>query len=239
MTDIILISLILFFAAFVQSASGFGYAITAMAVLPLFMPLTDSMMVTIICSFFMIVYLYLKYRKHVNYKIAMLPLIFSLAGAYVGLVLLVEAPNELALKILGGFLIALSIYFFIFAQRIKLPNNRISASLAGLVSGLTGGFFNMGGPPVVLFYSVAAKDKKEYIGTLQFLFLCMSVLKFIYFTVTLGISQEVLEVTPFGIASSAVGMVLGMIVFNKLPEKVINRAVYIIMVLAGIWYVVR
>lgn len=239
MTDTILICIILFFAAFIQSASGFGYAITAMAFLPMFLPLTDGMMVTIICSFFMILYLFLKYRKHINYKIVVLPLVFSLAGAYVGLTLLIGASNELALKILGGFLIALSIYFFIFAQRIKLPNNRISASLAGLVSGLTGGFFNMGGPPVVLFYSVAAKDKKEYLATLQFLFLCMSILKFSYFTVTLGISEQVLSITPFGILSSAVGMVLGMVVFDKMPDKIINRVVYVIMAVSGIWYVVR
>lgn len=239
MTDMILISLILFAAAFVQSASGFGYAITAMTVLPLFLPLTDSMMVTIICSFFMILYLFLKYRKHVNYKIAFLPFVFSLAGAYVGLVLLVGSPNELALKILGGFLIVLSVYFFIFAQRIKLPNNRVSASVAGLVSGLVGGFFNMGGPPVVLFYSVAAKDKKEYIGTLQFLFLCMSILKFSFFTATLGISEHVLTIIPFGVASSAVGMVLGMMAFDKMPDKIINKVVYVIMALSGIWYLAR
>lgn len=236
MTDIILICVILFFASFVQAASGFGYAIAAMAFLPIFLPLTDSMMVTIICSFLIMLFLYIKYRKHVNYKLAVLPLIFSLAGALVGLVLLVNSSNELAIKILGGFLIALSIYFFIFAQRIKIPNNRISASTAGLISGLTGGFFNIGGPPVVLFYSVAAKNKLEYLATLQFLFLCMGVLKFVYFVVTLGISKQVLTIAPFGIAASALGMVLGMALFDKLPSKIINRVVYVIMAVAGVWY---
>lgn len=151
MTDIILICVILFFASFIQAASGFGYAIAAMAFLPIFLPLTDGMMLTIICSFLIILYMYIKHRKHVNYKIAILPLAISLVGAVVGLLLLVNTSNDLAIKILGGFLIALSVYFFVFAQRIKIPNNRISASVAGLVSGLTGGFFNIGGPPVVLF----------------------------------------------------------------------------------------
>ena len=238
MTDIILICVILFFASFVQAASGFGYAIAAMAFLPIFLPLTDSMMVTIICSFLIMLFLCIKYRKHVNYKLAVLPLIFSMAGAFVGLVLLVNSSNDLAIKILGGFLIALSVYFFVFAQRIKIPNNRISASTAGLISGLTGGFFNIGGPPVVLFYSVAASSKLEYLATLQFLFLCMSVLKFVYFVVTLGISKQVLTIAPFGIAASALGMVLGMALFDKLPSKVINRVVYVIMAVAGIWYVI-
>lgn len=239
MTDIILICIVLFFAAFVQSASGFGYAIAAMAFLPMFMPLTDGMMTTVLCSFPMIVYLYIRNFKHVNYRIAVLPLVFSLGGAVVGMMLLIGSPNALALKILGAFLLGLSIYFFIFAQRIRLPNNRISASVAGLVSGLTGGFFNIGGPPVVLFYSVAAKDKKEYLATLQFLFMCMSVVKFVYFTATIGISRQVLVITPYGIGVSLLGMVLGMMVFNKMPGKIINRVVYVIMALAGIWYLVR
>jgi len=237
--DTVLICLILFFASFVQAASGFGYAITAMAFLPLLLPLTDAMMVTIICSFLIMLYMYIKYRKHVNYKIAWLPLLLSLVGAYAGMALLINSPSDIALKILGGFLILLSIYFFVFAQRIKLPNNRISASVAGLLSGLTGGFFNMGGPPVVLYYSVAAKDKNEYYATLQFLFICMSLLKFGYFAITLGISEEVLKVSPFGIATSIAGMVLGMFVFNKLPDKIINRMVYVIMIVSGIWYIIK
>lgn len=239
MTDIILICIILFFAALIQATSGFGYAVLAMALLPLILPLTESIMVSIICSIFMILYLFIKYRKHINYKIAVLPLVFSLAGGYLGMVLLVGSANEIALKILGGFLIALSIYFFIFAQKIKMPNNRVSASLAGLASGLTSGFFNMGGPPLVLYYSVAAKDKKEYLGTLQLLLLCLSVFKFFYLGSVLGISQEVISIIPFGIASTTVGMVLGMFVFNKLPDKIINKVVYVIMGLAGIWYVIK
>ncbi|MBT3318269.1 MAG: sulfite exporter TauE/SafE family protein [Clostridia bacterium] len=236
MADIILICLVLLFASFVQAASGFGYAIAAMAFLPIFLPLTDGMMLTIICSFPIMLYLYIKNMKHVNYRIAVLPLVFSLAGALVGMMLLVNSPNALALRILGGFLVALAIYFFMFSEKIKIPNNRISASVAGLVSGLTGGFFNIGGPPVVLFYSVAAKDKKEYLATLQFLFLCMSVVKFTYFAATLGISKQVLTIAPFGVGISVVGMVLGMLVFNKLSGKVVHRVVYVIMALSGLWY---
>ncbi len=238
MTDIILICVILFFAAFVQAASGFGYAIAAMAFLPMFLSLTDGMMVTVICSFLTSLYMFSKYRKHVEYRIVFLPLAISLVGAVIGLFLLTNTSNDLAIKILGGFLIALAIYFFFFAQKIKIPNNRISASVAGLLSGLTGGFFNIGGPPVVLFYSVAAKNKFEYLATLQFMFLCMSVVKFTYLTATLGLSREVLTIAPFGIAVSALGMVLGMILFKKMPEKIINRVVYVIMAISGIWYVI-
>ncbi len=144
----------------------------------------------------------------------------------------------MAIKILGGFLIALAVYFFFFSQKLKIPNNRISASVARLISGLTGGFFNIGGPPVVLFYSVAAKSKLEYLATLQFMFLCMSVLKFVYLAVTLGISRQVLIISPFGIAASALGMVLGMALFNKLSSKIINRIVYVIMAISGIWYAI-
>ncbi len=239
MSDIVLICLVLFFAAFIQAASGFGYAITAMAFLPLFLPLTDCVMLTIICSFLIMLYMFLKYRKHVNYKIAVLPLVFSAAGVITGMTLLVNSSNDVALKILGGFLVVLSAYFFIFADKIKIPNNRVSASVAGLVSGLTGGFFNIGGPPVVLFYCVAAKCKEEYYATLQFLFLCIGLIKFGFFTATIGISHQVLNISPFGVVASAAGMVLGMLVFNKMPHKIINRAIYVIMAVAGVWYLVR
>ncbi len=104
MTDIILICVILFFASFIQAESGFGYAIAAMAFLPIFLPLTDGMMVTIICSFLIILYMFIKYRKHVNYKIVILPLAISLIGVFVGLVLLVNtSPTLWRLKYSAGF----------------------------------------------------------------------------------------------------------------------------------------
>ncbi len=239
MTDIIIICIMLFFAAFLQAASGFGYAIAAMTVLPMFLSLTDCMMVITVCSFSITVYLFMKYRKHVNYKIVILPLVFAMAGVIAGITLLVGSSNELALKILGGFLLVLSIYFFFFANKIRIPNNRISASIAGLASGLTGGFFNIGGPPLVLYYSVAARDKKEYIATLQFIFLFIGIARFVYLAATIGISAKALNITPFGIIASGLGMVIGTLVFDKLPGKIINKVVYVIMALSGIWYLLK
>jgi uncharacterized membrane protein YfcA len=210
-----------------------------MTVLPLFLSLTDCMMVITVCAFFITVYLFMKYRKHVNYRIAVLPLVFSMAGVVAGLTLLVGSSNDLAIKILGGFLIVLSAYFFFFANKVKIPCNRISASTAGLVSGITGGFFNIGGPPLVLYYAVAAKDKKEYIATLQFIFLFMGIARFIYLTATVGISNQILPIIPFGTIASGIGMVIGTMLFDKMPHKIINRVVYVIMAVAGVWYLVR
>jgi len=42
----------------------------------------------------------------------------------------------------------------------------------------------------------------------------------------------------FGVAASALGMVLSMAMFNKLSSKIINRIIYVIMALSGIWYVI-
>lgn len=66
----------------------------------------------------------------------------------------------------------------------------------------------------------------------------MSVLKFVYLAVTLGISRQVLIISPFGIAAGALGMALGMALFNKLPGKIINRIVSVIMAISGIWCVI-
>lgn len=239
MIDIILICVALFFAAFIQAASGFGYAIAAMTVLPLFLPITDCMMVATLCSFLITVYLFIKYRKHVNYRIAVLPLVFSVAGVIAGITLLVGSSNELAIKILGGFLIVLSVYFFFFAEKVRIPCNRLTASAAGLVSGLTGGFFNIGGPPLVLYYSVAAKNKMEYMATLQFIFLALGITRFIYLTATVGITPQILPIIPFGTIASGIGMVIGTMLFDKLPHKTINRIVYVIMAVAGVWYIIK
>lgn len=237
--SIIIICIAVFIGAFIQASIGFGFAIVTMAVIPLFIQMTDSLMLLFLCSTIIVGYLAIRNIRYVNYKLLIVPLIFTLIGNYVGLLALVNTDNELAVKLLGGLLILFSIYFFLFSDKVKLPNNQISASIAGIISGVISGFFNIPGPPMVLYYSVAIKDKKAYFATLQMLFFISVLFKIVLFLITEEVSETIKPIIPFAVLFSVLGLILGIYFFNRLSSEKVKKMVYIFMTLAGIWYIVR
>jgi len=226
-------------AAFVQATTGFGFAIIIMALWPLLMTVPDATQLLLFASIVTILYIAIKYWRHINFKIVTIPLVLALAGTYLGMSFLLSIDNAVALKVIGGLLILLAVYFLVFSDRIRIPENIWSASLAGISCGLMSGFFNISGPPIVLYYSAAAKDKKEYTGTVQFLFTVIILFKIVYLYLKRGLPEMVLANTPVVVVGSIAGMLLGLRLFDRLSTSMVRRMVYILMIAAGVWYIIQ
>lgn len=227
-----------FIAAFVQATTGFAYAIVLMALWPLFLSVPEATQLLMFGSVTVVGYIVVKYRKHINFKNVAIPLALGFIGNFIGVNALLSLDNMIIVKILGGLLVLLAIYFYIFSDRIHIPQNPFTASIAGALSGLMGGFFNISGPPIVLYYSVVAKDKEEYIATIQFYFVVLIVFKIFYLWWQRGLSNMVVSHIPLIVAASVGGMLLGLSVFKKLSAGVLKKAVYILMVISGLWYMI-
>lgn len=238
MSHIVLICFITILAAIIQAASGFGYGLILMALFPLFFSIPDSIILILLSNMVGMTYITLKYVKFVNWKIFIIPALLSLIGNYFGLVGILSIDNDLGIKFLGILLVMLSLYFFFFSNRITIPNNHISASITGALSGLMGGFFNIPGPPVVLYYSVATKTKEEYMGTLQMFFSVGVILKIVYLFLNHDISKETISYLPFLAVAALAGTLIGNFVFKKISVRHIKNAIYIVMALSGIYYVI-
>jgi len=233
---LILICLVALVSAFVQAATGFGMSIIVMAFWPLFLPVADCTILLLITSGFSIVTMAIKGIKHTNFRLILLPSVFSIAGFLAGFFTLISFDNSLMVKILGGILVAFSFYLFFFSEKLRIPNTRLSASVAGAFSGILAGLVNIPGPPMVLYYSVATEDKHEYMGTIQTFFAIHLVVKIIIYFAVRGISPVVVSYLPFTVISALAGMILGMYVFKSLPAGSLKRLIYIIMAAAGGWY---
>lgn len=227
-----------FLASFIQATTGFAYAIVLMALWPLFLSVPEATQLLMFGSVTVVGYIVLKYRKHINFKNVAIPLVMGFIGNFIGINALLSLDNTVIVKVLGGLLILLAIYFFMFSSRIHIPKNPFTASLAGAFSGLMGGFFNISGPPIVLYYSVVSKNKEEYMATVQFYFVVLIVFKLFYLWWQRGLSQMVVSHIPMIVVASVAGMLLGLFVFKKLSAVAIKRAVYILMVISGLWYMI-
>ena len=147
--------------------------------------------------------------------------------------------NGLAMKILGLSLILLSIYFYFFSDKIKVPINKWSALIGGGISGLMGGLMGVPGPPIVLYYSVALPKKEAYLATIQTFFLINDLIRVFFLTQTMTITPTMFKSLPIAFVTAVVGLMLGNAAFKRMSSKGLQQLIYAFMSLSGLYYLIK
>lgn len=222
-------------AGFVQRVSGFGLGIFAMLFLPYLMP-SHAAAASVSCLFSCgtSVYNAAKYHKDTSFR-TLLPLICAaLVAVPVGVHFSASVPEKLLTTLLGVVLIALSIYFLFFSQRVHIRPTAFNGVLAGGLGGLLNGLFSTGGPPVVLYLVHATPDKLVYFATIQ----CYFAMTNIYATTVRAINSiltgEILLCAAVGLVGCAIGDTVGTRVFDKLNAQRVKQVIYAGMIVSGI-----
>ena len=156
-----------FAGSFIQSASGFGYAIVLMSVLPLVIPFQSAAILEVMTSFFMVGTIALKYRRFIRWRLLVWPLVANTIFSLTGVWFQSGSAEAVLRRILGVTLVLLSVYFIFFSSRLTLKGNAVNGFIAGSISGVCGGLMSIGGPPIVAYYLAATHSKEEYNATLQ------------------------------------------------------------------------
>lgn len=234
-TTIISIFLLSILASFIQRTTGFGFGIFIMTALPYLLPSYGeattlsgllAMTTSLIVSFRM--RRYLKWRN-------LLPILttFIIVSTF-AIFSLKRMDDVLLRRVLGVVLVATSVWFAFFSNRIKLKTNAKTQVCAGTLSGLMGGFFGMQGPPAVLYFLSSAPDKNRYMALAQSYFffgnLAMLVVRAFNGFLTPAVGRGYL----YGIGGVAIGMTIGGYVFRRLSGTVFKYVVYAYIGLSGV-----
>lgn len=221
-------------AALIHSSIGFGFSIFAMMFFPyLFASYPQATAVSSVLSMLTSAIVAVRLRRRIQWK-AMAPcaagyLIASPIAIHFSTIL----PKETLTRALGAALVALGMYFIVFGKRVHIRPGKISGALIGLAAGTMGGFFAVGGPPLVVYFLSSLKDKEEYSATVQ----CLLALTGIYsnlFRVVKGIfTFALLESIAVGAIAMALGSLLGYAIMKKLPAHLLRRLVYCVTIFAG------
>ena len=145
----------------IQASTGFGLSILAMAVLPFFIPFRVASSVVLFLSITTTAQVVIRLRKHINYKLIIPTTLAALVGRNIGVYGLMSLKVETLKIVLGFVLLLLSYYFYHFNSKIRIEGSRRNGIMLGLLSGIIGGLFNIGGPPLVIYYFNAMEDKLE------------------------------------------------------------------------------
>ncbi len=241
MPQFVLISLIFILSGFTMSFAGFGFALLAVPLLSLFLPVRDAVALQFPYVFGMFVYQAWHYRDHFSWQALKPMLAGEMAGITLGAYLLYHLPGSVLKKALAVFILLVVLYSLSpGGPRIRelLGPSRWWARFCGFLSGAFLGAYTIGGPPAVLYiFSVEDNPLKAKSFLASFFSIVFPVLAVVYIFTGLLTWQRLgysLMYSPL-VALSAVA---GFWAFRHASNRLYLRVVNLLLVLTAmvLWW---
>lgn len=221
-------------AGLCQGISGLGSGQIVMLFYPIVLGMLGSASVLQCTCVATCLYLVVKYRKHIRFKIIIRPLIFYFPFYLVMIRFAAEADVGFLTFLFGVVIILTAFYMMFFSEKFRIRPSLRTEILCAALGGTIDAFFGNGGLPIIVFLLSVLDDKEEYIGTVQTYFLA---------TCTFGIIVRIqnglytAELIPYTIAS-VVALMIGVRISVEIVKKVntaqVKKFVCICMAFAGV-----
>ena len=104
----------------------------------------------------------------------------------------------------------------------------------GILSGITGGLFAIGGPPVALYMVSATDDYKSYQGCMQFLFTVTGIGNLLGRFFGGVLHAEILPYAAVGTVCILLGALVGNRIVRRLNAEVFRLVVYVFVGISGL-----
>jgi hypothetical protein len=225
--------LLVLLASFVAGFFGFGFGIVATAGLSFTMALVDAANVVNIASPFVTASLFWQLRAHVVWRSVRRIAPWLLAGVAGGVAALSNLDGSLLVRALGALVVAISLWN-LSARPLRVPESTLGDAVAGGLSGIFGGAFNSGGPPLIAYVYSRPGSPEQLKATLQALFLCSTFARMALATAQGVMDASVLRhaalATPFAIAGQYAGNALS----SRLSGERFRRAAWLGLLALGV-----
>ena len=211
---LIFAAIIVLLAAFVRSASGFGYALLATPMLTLVMEAKSVVVLNTILGLFTNIIVLYHMKRYIDFRRAALIGLGAVAGIPLGAYLLSTLDSSVIKLAIAIVVIPFS-FILLTDHSHRFQRDTLGCIVAGFFSGVTGASTGLGGPPVVLFLLNQGMVKERFIGTLAAYFLFRSI-------VTLGAFSS-LGIVTTDILTKAVLLLPALWLGSYLGVKMVPR----------------
>lgn len=226
----ILVAGVNFLAALLQASCGFGYAMVAMALMPLFLSMRQCSAISAVTVVAIAVQMSVKLRNHLNWRRIWLPMVCCVPTIHFGFYILTHG-TERGLRITLAVLILGLSAFSVYTQRktdFRL-SNPVWGAAAGLLTGVSTGMFNIVGPFLLVYYINSCTDPLEFKACMEFSFLTAGV----YTTVVHIVNRTIVfnDWALYGasvVAALAAGL-LGLQIFRQTTPQTLKRIPFILL----------
>jgi uncharacterized membrane protein YfcA len=238
LTLIVLVMLVLWLAAFVRSAVGFGDALLAMPLLALLLGLQVATPLVGLTGLVISLIILSTSWRQVDVRNFWRLTVASLVGMPFGIWLLQHGDERVVNLVLGLLLVAYGAYNL---SRPTLPALRSEAWAYpfGFVAGVLGSAYNTSGPPVVIYGAMRRWPPDLFRATLQGFFLVSNVIVIAGHGLAGLWTQELLLLTLVSLPVLLSAIAAGAVVNRRIPAAQFTRVVNGLLVLVGALFLLQ
>ena len=233
-----LVVTIVFFAAFVQTLSGFGFALIGMPLITIVMSLQTAAPLVALTGLTLCTINLVRYRQAVNIREVLRLAAASALGIPIGLWVLSNVDEgqlrwHAIQALLGLILIAYALYGLVRPVTPRL-RSRWWVYPAGFAAGCLGGAYNTPGPPVVVYGSLRQWPKDEFRAVLQTFFSFNAALIVSSHAVAHRLTTEVLTFYSYAAPALLLGILAGSRVDSRVNKDRFRTIVTVMILVLGL-----
>ena len=214
---------VVLFASFLQTLTGFGYALAAAPLLALAINPKDVVMLVLFTGLLVKAVMAWHTRREGCFSNIFLMFMASITGALPGAFVMAYISND-ALKIFIGIVLVAVTVLMYRQVTVKIVNHRIAQAVVGLNSGFLASTTSLNGPPIVLYYMNEAAEKETIRANLARYFVLGNTASLVlsYFLGTLNVSNLAVNVVV-SIPALLIGFWVGEKAFSKVDGQMFRK----------------
>lgn len=180
-----------------------------------------------------------QYRRSFDKKNVLLLIPAGLLGVLIGSVFIGFFNNERVMQLAVG-IIAVAFVVYQLSQKLIFGalSERKPKPAAGVFFGALGGFTSTlahaGGPPVTMYLLPQKLPRRIYIGTAAYYFFAVNVAKLIPYSYYGMFNPRNYLVIIILIPFAFIGVKMGLLLVNRINDKVFNIVIYILLTFTGV-----
>jgi uncharacterized membrane protein YfcA len=229
----LLIAAIVLGAAFLQSLSGFGFAIVVMPLLTLVLGLQIAAPLVSLTALTVYTINVTRFRRAVDAGELLRLGLASALGVPVGIWVLSSVEGSLVKQALGLLLLLFATYSLLRPTTSWLPSRRWVYP-AGFVAGCLGGAYNTPGPPAIVYGTLRQWPRDEFRAVLQSLFLVNVLLVVTSHLLAGHLTTPVLAYYLYTVPALAVGILLASRLDSRVDHNRFRTLVAVMILLLGL-----
>lgn len=232
--EIVSIALLTILAAGVGTLTGFGTSTIMVPVILVFFPLPETLLLVGVIHWFGNIWKMTLFKEGVRWRLIAAFGIPGVIATFFGARIVISAPEFLFSQVLGGFLIAYTLFLFL-EPKFELRQSNITAAAGGALSGFFAGIFGVGGAIRGTFLTIFDLPKAVYIATAGAIGLAIDSTRLAtYIWNGTRLDEALLWGFLLFIPASFLGAYLAKRIVDKIPQKKFRIVVAIFLLLVGI-----
>lgn len=231
----LLLLVIIFFATFTQTATGFGFALVSMPFLVQILPggLSTAAPLGVFTSMANQAVMIARYRTAFNFRAVIRLAIPALVAVPLGVLALSQIDETVILVPLGVVISGYALYA-LFTPRLPRLEHSAWAYGFGFLAGLLGGAYNTSGPPVVIYGNAHGWKPAEFKVNIQSFFLILNFLLIVSHAAAGNLTPPVWEASLISLPAVGLGIVAGFLLDRYMNPDLFRRVILVMLVGVGL-----